>query len=116
MYSTILKLLMYLCCMFVLYAQGAAKMEVETSSSGLVGADDLLIVGPGVLGRLIAQKWQQALLYLLFIFLNCIVVVDLNLHFRFCLHRFNLTVQATCWNVETRSFCVLAFRTKCRNL
>lgn len=34
-------------------------MEVETSSSGLVGADDLLIVGPGVLGRLIAQKWRN---------------------------------------------------------
>ncbi|XP_063937555.1 uncharacterized protein LOC108226094 [Daucus carota subsp. sativus] len=41
--------------------QCAAKMEVETSSStsGFVGADDLLIVGPGVLGRLIAQKWRQ---------------------------------------------------------
>lgn len=34
-------------------------MEVEISCSGLVGADDLLIVGPGVLGRLIAQKWRQ---------------------------------------------------------
>lgn len=49
--------------MYVLYAQGAAKMEVETSSSALVGADDLMIVGPGVLGRLIAQKWRQVLLY-----------------------------------------------------
>ncbi|XP_024192845.1 uncharacterized protein LOC112196674 isoform X1 [Rosa chinensis] len=27
--------------------------------SGIVGADDLLIVGPGVLGRLVAEKWRQ---------------------------------------------------------
>lgn len=28
-----------------------------TTSSGLVGQNDLLIVGPGVLGRLVAQRW-----------------------------------------------------------
>ncbi|KAL8100324.1 uncharacterized protein LOC141687067 [Apium graveolens] len=39
--------------------QCAAKVEVETSRSGIVGAHDLLIVGPGVLGRLIAQLWRQ---------------------------------------------------------
>lgn len=27
--------------------------------SGIVGADDLLIVGPGVLGRLVAEKWRE---------------------------------------------------------
>lgn len=59
MYLTILQLYV----LYILYAQGAAKMEVETSSSGLVGADDLLIVGPGVLGRLIAQLWRQVLIF-----------------------------------------------------
>ena len=55
-------------------------MEVETSSStsGFVGADDLLIVGPGVLGRLIAQKWRQVLLYsyILFPFQNTCTLVE----------------------------------------
>ncbi|XP_068332590.1 uncharacterized protein [Pyrus communis] len=33
--------------------------EKEVTSSGKVGADDLLIVGPGILGRLVAQKWRE---------------------------------------------------------
>ncbi|ONI28422.1 hypothetical protein PRUPE_1G142000 [Prunus persica] len=33
--------------------------EKEVASSGRVGANDLLIVGPGVLGRLVAQKWRE---------------------------------------------------------
>ncbi|KAM1103839.1 hypothetical protein EV1_012396 [Malus domestica] len=33
--------------------------EKGVTSSGKVGADDLLIVGPGVLGRLVAQKWRE---------------------------------------------------------
>ncbi|XP_034200212.1 uncharacterized protein LOC117615266 isoform X2 [Prunus dulcis] len=33
--------------------------EKEVPSSGRVGANDLLIVGPGVLGRLVAQKWRE---------------------------------------------------------
>ncbi|CAN1238847.1 hypothetical protein LINGRAPRIM_LOCUS2198 [Linum grandiflorum] len=32
---------------------------METQSSGLVGKNDLLIVGPGVLGRLVADKWRE---------------------------------------------------------
>lgn len=32
-----------------------------TASSGLVGENDLLIVGPGVLGRLVAEKWRQVI-------------------------------------------------------
>ncbi|XP_068662734.1 uncharacterized protein [Aristolochia californica] len=31
----------------------------EVPSSGLVGENDLLIVGPGVLGRIVAEKWHQ---------------------------------------------------------
>lgn len=29
------------------------------ASSGLVGENDLLIVGAGVLGRLVAEQWRQ---------------------------------------------------------
>ncbi|EOY06407.1 NAD(P)-binding Rossmann-fold superfamily protein isoform 3 [Theobroma cacao] len=29
------------------------------ASSGMVGENDLLIVGPGVLGRLVAEKWRE---------------------------------------------------------
>ncbi|KAF9678040.1 hypothetical protein SADUNF_Sadunf08G0170500 [Salix dunnii] len=38
---------------------GARNEEPGTASSGLVGENDLLIVGPGVLGRLVAEKWRQ---------------------------------------------------------
>ncbi|KAA8527492.1 hypothetical protein F0562_034793 [Nyssa sinensis] len=38
---------------------GAPNEELEASSSGLVGGTDLLIVGPGVLGRLVAEKWRE---------------------------------------------------------
>ncbi|CAH1427526.1 unnamed protein product [Lactuca virosa] len=38
---------------------GAASEELDTSSSTSVGANDLLIVGPGVLGRLVAEKWRE---------------------------------------------------------
>ncbi|XP_052208735.1 uncharacterized protein LOC127812339 isoform X2 [Diospyros lotus] len=38
---------------------GAVNKESNASSSSMVGTDDLLIVGPGVLGRLVAEKWQQ---------------------------------------------------------
>lgn len=36
-----------------------AEVAEEASSSGLVGDSDLLIVGPGVLGRLVAEKWRK---------------------------------------------------------
>ncbi|KAF5203690.1 NAD(P)-binding Rossmann-fold superfamily protein [Thalictrum thalictroides] len=36
-----------------------AKEVTDVSSAGLVGQDDLLIVGPGVLGRIVAQQWKQ---------------------------------------------------------
>ncbi|XP_062176164.1 uncharacterized protein LOC133881242 isoform X2 [Alnus glutinosa] len=36
-----------------------ANEELEAASSGLVGENDLLIVGPGVLGRLVAEKWRE---------------------------------------------------------
>ncbi|KAI3690398.1 hypothetical protein L2E82_48422 [Cichorium intybus] len=38
---------------------GATNEELDSSSSTIVGANDLLIVGPGVLGRLVAEKWRQ---------------------------------------------------------
>nr|XP_043627982.1 uncharacterized protein LOC122599520 [Erigeron canadensis] len=37
----------------------AASEELDSSSSSYVGASDLLIVGPGVLGRLVAEKWRE---------------------------------------------------------
>ncbi|CAK9145520.1 unnamed protein product [Ilex paraguariensis] len=38
---------------------GAPSEELYASSSGLIGANDLLIVGPGVLGRIVAEKWRE---------------------------------------------------------
>ncbi|KAB1214054.1 hypothetical protein CJ030_MR5G017317 [Morella rubra] len=38
---------------------GAPNEALEAASSGLVGESDLLIVGPGVLGRLVAEKWRE---------------------------------------------------------
>lgn len=35
------------------------KEEQKGASSGRVGENDLLIVGPGVLGRLVAEQWRQ---------------------------------------------------------
>ncbi|THG08266.1 hypothetical protein TEA_011016 [Camellia sinensis var. sinensis] len=46
----------YLCSDCHFYAPNDA---MDASSPGLVGANDLLIVGPGVLGRLVAQKWRE---------------------------------------------------------
>uniref|UniRef100_A0A2N9GNF9 NAD-dependent epimerase/dehydratase domain-containing protein n=1 Tax=Fagus sylvatica TaxID=28930 RepID=A0A2N9GNF9_FAGSY len=43
-----------------LSAEGAANEELGAASSGLVGENDLLIVGPGVLGRLVAEKWRES--------------------------------------------------------
>ncbi|OAY55947.1 uncharacterized protein LOC110610344 isoform X1 [Manihot esculenta] len=40
-------------------SMGAPNEELKGASSGLVGENDLLIVGPGVLGRLVAEKWRQ---------------------------------------------------------
>ncbi|PSR85158.1 Protein YeeZ like [Actinidia chinensis var. chinensis] len=40
-------------------AIGAANEALDASSPGLIGANDLLIVGPGVLGRLVAEKWRE---------------------------------------------------------
>ncbi|KAI3692388.1 hypothetical protein L6452_32202 [Arctium lappa] len=38
---------------------GAASEELHSSYAATVGASDLLIVGPGVLGRLVAEKWRE---------------------------------------------------------
>ncbi|KAF7150923.1 hypothetical protein RHSIM_Rhsim02G0013600 [Rhododendron simsii] len=38
---------------------GAANEAVDASSPGSIGANDLLIVGPGVLGKLVAEKWRE---------------------------------------------------------
>ncbi|CAA0821829.1 NAD(P)-binding Rossmann-fold superfamily protein [Striga hermonthica] len=38
---------------------GELNNEYEASSTKKVGADDLLIVGPGVLGRIVAEKWRE---------------------------------------------------------
>ncbi|CAA0839931.1 NAD(P)-binding Rossmann-fold superfamily protein [Striga hermonthica] len=39
----------------------ALNNELEAASTRKVGADDLLIVGPGVLGRIVAEKWRETL-------------------------------------------------------
>ena len=45
-----------------MFDEGARNEAVEAkamASSGMVGENDLLIVGPGVLGRLVAEKWRE---------------------------------------------------------
>ncbi|XVE65672.1 hypothetical protein DITRI_Ditri08aG0018900 [Diplodiscus trichospermus] len=58
---------------FTISSSRAASLQVSASStigarneaveaiplSGIVGENDLLIVGPGVLGRLVAEKWRE---------------------------------------------------------
>ena len=39
--------------------KGSLNEATGTSKSGVVGQNDLLIVGPGVLGRLVAQQWRE---------------------------------------------------------
>ncbi|KAL6548457.1 hypothetical protein OROGR_008878 [Orobanche gracilis] len=38
---------------------GVPNDKVEASATGKIGANDLLIVGPGVLGRIVAEKWRE---------------------------------------------------------
>lgn len=49
--------------------EGAPDEKKGAAFSGVVGADDLLIVGPGVLGRLVAEKWREVLIFLYLIML-----------------------------------------------
>ncbi|KAM0951090.1 putative NAD(P)-binding domain superfamily [Dioscorea sansibarensis] len=56
------------CCVFMaLSAQASSTPPLEssvdtgqdTTSVDVVGENDLLIIGPGVLGRMVAEQWQQ---------------------------------------------------------
>lgn len=47
----------------LLIIEDVPSEELEASSRGNIGANDLLIVGPGVLGRLVAEKWKQVLFF-----------------------------------------------------
>lgn len=40
-------------------SSSVVKEEQKGAPSGMVGENDLLIVGPGVLGRLVAEQWRQ---------------------------------------------------------
>ncbi|XP_015162165.1 uncharacterized protein [Solanum tuberosum] len=42
-----------------LRANASSAIELEASSRRGIGANDLLIVGPGVLGRLVAERWRE---------------------------------------------------------
>nr|DAD37956.1 TPA_asm: hypothetical protein HUJ06_008597 [Nelumbo nucifera] len=35
------------------------RLDLEVSSPSLVGENDLLIIGPGVLGRMVAEQWRK---------------------------------------------------------
>jgi hypothetical protein len=52
-----------------LVGEGAPDEKKGAAFSGVVGANDLLIVGPGVLGRLVAEKWREVLIFLYLIML-----------------------------------------------
>ncbi|KAL0434554.1 UNVERIFIED_CONTAM: hypothetical protein Slati_2789700 [Sesamum latifolium] len=41
------------------FATGVPNNELEASSTRVIGATDLLIVGPGVLGRIVAEIWRK---------------------------------------------------------
>lgn len=38
---------------------GTSDAELKGPIPGVIGVNDLLIVGPGVLGRIVAEKWRQ---------------------------------------------------------
>ncbi|KAL6581867.1 hypothetical protein OROMI_005881 [Orobanche minor] len=38
---------------------GVPNNTMEASATGKIGANDLLIVGPGVLGRIVAENWRE---------------------------------------------------------
>lgn len=42
-----------------IYAESSVGTGQEITSVDVVGQNDLLIVGPGVLGRMVAEQWQQ---------------------------------------------------------
>ncbi|XP_055818253.1 uncharacterized protein LOC129887253 isoform X2 [Solanum dulcamara] len=44
---------------YLLVPEDAPSEEVEASSRGGIVANDLLIIGPGVLGRLVAERWRE---------------------------------------------------------
>lgn len=46
-------------CWIVGVAEGMPSEEMEQQSSSLIVENDLLIVGPGVLGRLVAGEWKK---------------------------------------------------------
>lgn len=53
----------------ILDAEGTGPSQVtEDSSFRMVGAHDLLIVGPGVLGRLVAQRWKTVKFWICIVF------------------------------------------------
>lgn len=56
-------------------SEGAPNEELGSSLSHAIGQHDLLIVGPGVLGRLVAEKWREVLLH--FMSLVCLNVLYL---------------------------------------
>ncbi|ONK78624.1 uncharacterized protein A4U43_C02F20760 [Asparagus officinalis] len=39
--------------------KGTFDAELKSPNPGVTGESDLLIVGPGVLGRMVAEKWRQ---------------------------------------------------------
>ena len=47
-------------------SEGVPSDELGSSSSLVIGEDDLLVVGPGVLGRLVAEKWREVLFHIYF--------------------------------------------------
>jgi len=47
----------------LLVIEDVPSEESGASSRGNIGANDLLIVGPGVLGRLVAEKWREVLFF-----------------------------------------------------
>lgn len=55
--------MLYVSCAFVLVmfylCEGETSDGLKVQSHVSIGANDLLIVGAGVLGRLVAEKWRE---------------------------------------------------------
>lgn len=45
--------------LYVFWYEGETSDGLKVQSHVSIGANDLLIVGPGVLGRLVAEQWRQ---------------------------------------------------------
>lgn len=57
--SFLLRIALEMTVFISIHAESSVGTGQEITSVDVVGQNDLLIVGPGVLGRMVAEQWQQ---------------------------------------------------------